>query len=53
MDLTDDELEEIFDVLYDHVYYGEDEIMYTSQGDILRSALGKVEDEIKKRRRQR
>ena len=50
MNLTDEELEEIFDTLYDEVYYGDDEIVYTSQGDVLRSALAKVEDEIKRRK---
>lgn len=49
MDLTDEELSDLYDVLYDEAYYGDDEIVYTSQGDVLRSALRKVEDEIKRR----
>lgn len=53
MTLTDDELSEIFDALYNKAYYGDDYIVYTSAGDTLRSALGKVEDEIKRRERAR
>lgn len=49
MDLTDAELQEVYDVLYDEAYYGDDEIVYTSAGDLLRSALSKVRDEIKRR----
>ena len=51
MELTDDELSELFDVLYDNVYYGEAEIVYgnTLRGVARRSLLKKVEDEGKKR----
>lgn len=53
MILTDDELSEIFDVLYNKAYYGDDDIVYTSAGDTVRSALGKVGDEIVRRERAR
>lgn len=49
MELTDEELEVIFDTLYDHVYYGDDRIVYGSDGDLARAALQRVEDEIKRR----
>lgn len=48
---SDEELDAVHSVLYDEVYYGDDEIVYTDKGDVLRRALGKVEDEIEKRRR--
>lgn len=50
MDLTDEEFEALHSCLYDEVYYGDDNIVYGSDGDILRSALGKVEDEAKRRK---
>jgi len=50
IEFTDEELSEIHSVLYDEAYYGDDEIVYTSAGDLLRQALGKVEDEAKRRR---
>lgn len=51
MDLTDSELDSVQSCLYEEVYYGEDEVVY---GDgpyavALRSALAKVDDEIKRR----
>lgn len=49
MNLTDEELEEIHSVLYDRAYYGDDNIVYTKDGDLLRSALKKVTDEAKRR----
>lgn len=48
---SDEELDAVHSVLYDEAYYGDDEIVYTDKGDVLRRALGKVEDEIEKRRR--
>lgn len=51
MDLTDEELETVWDVLYDRAYYGDDEIVYTKKGDVLRSALAKVEHEAKQVRK--
>jgi hypothetical protein len=52
MELTDAELEAVFDTLYGKVYYGDDEIVY---GDgftavNLRSAPKKVDDEGKRRK---
>jgi len=51
MELTDDELSELFDVLYDNVYYGEAEIVYgnTLRGVARRSLLKKVDDEASRR----
>ena len=49
MELTDQELEEIHSVMYDHVYYGDDSIVYGPAGDLARAALGRVEDEAKRR----
>lgn len=55
IDFTDDELMEIHSVVYDEVYYGDDEVVYktTEEGalihDRLHSALQKVDDEAKKR----
>jgi hypothetical protein len=51
VDLTDSELDSVQSCLYEEVYYGEDEVVY---GDgpyavALRSALAKVDDEIKRR----
>ena len=51
MELTDSELDSVQSCLYEEVYYGEDEVVY---GDgpyavALRSALAKVDDEIKRR----
>lgn len=51
--LTNEELEELHSVLYDYVYYGDDHIVYGSEGDLARSALGKLDDEIKRRERGR
>lgn len=49
MELSNAELDTIFDVLYDYVYYGDDRIVYGSDGDLARAALQRVEDEIKRR----
>lgn len=49
MDLTDDELEELHSILGDYVMYGEDSIVYTSEGDTAREIFKKVHDEAKKR----
>lgn len=53
MELTDAELDEIHSVLYDYCYYGDDYIVYGSEGDLARSALGKLDDEIKRREERR
>lgn len=50
IEFSDEELSEIHNVLYDEAYYGDDEVVYTSKGDTLRRALGKVEDEAKRRK---
>ena len=52
MILTDAELESLHSVLYDEVYYGDDEIVYGDglEAVNLRSALKKVEDEAKRRK---
>jgi hypothetical protein len=50
IEFTDEELSEIYFVLCDEAYYGDDEIVYTSAGNLLRQALRKVEDEAKARR---
>ena len=47
--LTDDELDELHDILYDYCYYGDEEIIYTEKGDVARSVLKKVENEAKRR----
>lgn len=49
IEFTDDELIDLYDILYDTVYFGDDEIVHTSEGDHLRSALVKVKDGLKKR----
>jgi hypothetical protein len=51
MNLTDEELEHLYSCVYDEVYYGSDEVVY-GDGDYavgLRSVLGKIEDEAKRR----
>jgi hypothetical protein len=50
MDFSDEELEELHSVLYDEAYYGDDNIVYGSDGDMLRRVLGKVDDEAKNRK---
>lgn len=50
MVLSNDELMEIHSVVYDEAYYGDDEIVYTEKGDLLRRALGKLEEEIERRK---
>lgn len=51
MHLTNDELEAIYDVIYDEAYYGDDEVVYGNGAHAvaLRRALAKVEDERKAR----
>ena len=49
LDLTDRELDELYDLVYDAVFYGDDEIVYTSAGDTLREVWGKLRDEAKRR----
>lgn len=50
--LTDEELESIHDVLYDKVYYGDDEIVYGEGPEalVLRAILTKVDNEAKARK---
>lgn len=48
-DFTDEEISTLHGVLYDEAYYGDDEIVYTSKGDIVRSVLEKVTSEANKR----
>lgn len=50
MDLTDEELSELHNILSEYVTYGEDSIVYTSEGDMARNVLAKVEDEAKRRK---
>ncbi len=47
MNLTDEELEALHAVLYDEVYYGDDDVVYGEGGHAvnLRAALAKVEAE--------
>lgn len=51
MQLTDAELEVIYDIIYDYAYYGPDEIVYGNGAEAvsLRTGLAKVEDERKAR----
>jgi len=51
MELTDSELDSVQSVLYEEVYYGDDDVVYGDGPYVvaLRSALAKVEDEIKRR----
>lgn len=51
MNLTDEELSAIWGVVYDQVYYGDDEIVYGDGPTAvnLRSALAKLDDESKRR----
>lgn len=51
MELTDAELEAIQSAIYDEVYYGDDNIVYGPNGDILRSALVKLDKAIETRNR--
>jgi len=50
MELTDDELEELHSFLQDETLYGDDEIVYTPAGDVLRRIQQKVENEAKVRK---
>ena len=49
MNLTDEELDSVYGVVYDKAYYGDDHIVYGPEGDDLRAALRKIEAEMKKR----
>lgn len=49
-DFSNEELMTLHGLLYDEAYYGDDEIVYTSKGDIIRQVLGKVTDEAKGRK---
>lgn len=49
MELTDAELEELHQFLENEVFYGDDNVVYGEDGDILRSVYHKVNDEAKKR----
>lgn len=51
MNLSDDELMAIYSVVYDEVYYGDDEIVYGDGQDAvnLRSGLEKLREEIERR----
>ena len=53
MELTDDELSALWDLLYDEVYYGDDETVYGDgpKAVALRSTLAKVEHEAKQVRK--
>lgn len=48
--LTDEELTELHQILYEYCFYGEDAIVYSSAGDTARAIMGKVEHEAKKRK---
>lgn len=50
MELTDEELDTVHSCLYDQAYYGDDNIVYGSEGDILRAALAKVTAEAERRK---
>lgn len=50
MELTDDELSELFDILDNYTRYGDDSIVYTSAGDQARTILERVVDEAKRRK---
>lgn len=53
--LTDEELFEVHDLVYDKVYYGDDEVVYSTSPegslihDRLASVLRKVDNEAKRR----
>lgn len=52
MEFTDDELMAIYSVVYDEVYYGDDDVVY-GDGDYavsLRAGLEKLSAEAKRRR---
>jgi hypothetical protein len=48
--LTEEELEELHSLLQDKTLYGDDEIVYTPAGDVLRRVQQKVENEAKARK---
>lgn len=52
MELTDDELGALHSCLYEEVFYGDDEVVYgdSEYAITLRQALGKVDDEAKRRK---
>lgn len=49
MNLTDEELWELQELAYNEACYGDDEIVYTKKGDVLRRALEKLDEEINRR----
>lgn len=52
MNFTDDELTEMYDILYDQYYYGEELIYQDSdRSRAVSSGLAKIEEERKRRRR--
>lgn len=50
MEFTNEELAELYDIISDRVYYGDDEIVYTEKGDLARSIMRKVINEAKARK---
>ena len=50
MELSDDELTELHSLLQDQTLYGDDNIVYGSDGDGLRAIQRKVYDEAKRRK---
>lgn len=51
MDLSDEELEAVQSLVYDEVYYGDDNVVYGPDGDYLRAALEKLDKAIEIRNR--
>ena len=50
MGLSDEELEAVHSCVYNEVHYGDDNIVYGSDGDTLRAALEGIEGEAKIRK---
>jgi hypothetical protein len=50
MEFTDEELDELHSFLSNETMYGDDEIVYTEVGDLLRAIEKKVRDEAKRRK---
>lgn len=51
MELTDFELDVLYNKWYDYTYYGDDSIVYghSPEAEAVRSIMGKIEDEAKHR----
>ena len=49
MQLTDEELTELHSYLQNETMYGDDNVVYGADGDLLRQVLGKVTDEARAR----